>query len=76
MILTNKENVMENIDKELGIMVKVRGADVELHLFPDMETMERWRGQDSEVDAESTYKGWLVPFEIFEQLAVMGGNKF
>jgi hypothetical protein len=60
----------------VGIMVKFRkGAEgMELHLFPNKEAMRKWRGADSEQDAEGEYREWSVPLEVIEDLwaAAMG----
>ena len=67
---------VKEMEKEVGIMVKFRkGAEgMELHLFPNKEAMRKWRGADSEQDAEGEYREWSVPLEVIEDLwaAAMG----
>ena len=67
--LNNLEEVLKK-EKEVGIMVKFRkGAEgMDLHLFPNKEAMRKWRGADSEQDAEGEYREWSVPLEVIEDL--------
>jgi hypothetical protein len=65
----------KEMEKEVGIMVKFgKGKVMELHLFPNKEAMRKWRGEDSEQDAEGEYREWSVPLEVIEDLwaAAMG----
>lgn len=65
----------KEMGKEVGIMVKFgKGKVMELHLFPNKEAMRKWRGEDSEQDAEGEYREWRVPLEVIEDLwaAAMG----
>lgn len=65
----------KEMEKEVGIMVKFgKGKVMELHLFPNKEAMRKWRGKDSEQDAEGKYREWSVPLEVIEDLwaAAMG----
>lgn len=65
----------KEMGKEVGIMVKFgKGKVMELHLFPNKEAMRKWRGEDSEQDAEGEYREWSVPLEVIEDLwaAAMG----
>lgn len=65
----------KEMEKEVGIMVKFgKGEVMELHLFPNKEAMRKWRGEDSEQDAEGEYGEWSVPLEVIEDLwaAAMG----
>ena len=43
-------------------------------MFPNKEAMRKWRGEDSEQDAEGEYREWSVPLEVIEDLwaAAMG----
>ena len=63
----------KEMGKEVGIMVKFgKGKVMELHLFPNKEAMRKWRGEDSEQDAEGGVPG--VERTVGGDRGLMGGG--
>lgn len=57
------------MEKEIGVLLKVDGNnEMGLHMFPNVEVMRKWRGEDSEREAESRYFEWNIPTNVIENL--------